>query len=74
MAQETSNKILCFGELLLHFAPDSEGTWLKNQALKIYVGGAEYNVASALSRWKSGFSIFCIAGKLSRQSVGIKIK
>lgn len=58
MAQETSNKILCFGELLLHFAPDSEGTWLKNQALKIYVGGAEYNVASALSRWGNQISLY----------------
>lgn len=48
-----SNKILCFGELLLHFAPDFEGNWLNEQAMKIFVGGAEYNVASALTQWKN---------------------
>ncbi|WP_312992322.1 sugar kinase [Chryseobacterium flavum] len=48
-----SAKILCFGELLLHFAPDSEGNWLNEQSLKMYVGGAEYNVAAALSQWKN---------------------
>lgn len=46
-----SEKILCFGELLLHFAPDTEGTWLGEQSVKIFVGGAEYNVASALAQW-----------------------
>ncbi|REC79266.1 sugar kinase [Chryseobacterium elymi] len=48
-----SNKILCFGELLLHFAPDSEGNWLNDQSLKIFVGGAEYNVAAALAQWNN---------------------
>jgi len=47
----TTNKIVCFGELLLHFAPDTDGNWLDNQSLKLYVGGAEYNVASALAQW-----------------------
>ncbi|AYN02537.1 sugar kinase [Chryseobacterium sp. 3008163] len=47
------NKILCFGELLLHFAPDFEGNWLNNQSVKIFVGGAEYNVASALAQWNN---------------------
>ncbi|WP_294243337.1 sugar kinase [uncultured Chryseobacterium sp.] len=46
-----SGKILCFGELLLHFAPDAGGNWLGEQSLKIFVGGAEYNVASALAQW-----------------------
>lgn len=46
-----SGKILCFGELLLHFAPDSAGNWLGEQSMKIFVGGAEYNVASALAQW-----------------------
>jgi len=49
----SSEKILCFGELLLHFAPDSEGNWLNEQAMKIFIGGAEYNVASALSQWEN---------------------
>lgn len=53
MQDSSSNKILCFGELLLHFAPDSHGNWLNDQSLKIYVGGAEYNVASALAQWKN---------------------
>ena len=48
---EQTQKIVCFGELLLHFAPDTDGNWLDNQSLKIYVGGAEYNVASALAQW-----------------------
>ncbi|WP_295200103.1 sugar kinase [uncultured Chryseobacterium sp.] len=46
-----SGKILCFGELLLHFALDSAGNWLGEQSMKIFVGGAEYNVASALAQW-----------------------
>lgn len=53
MQDSSSNTILCFGELLLHFAPDSHGNWLNDQSLKIYVGGAEYNVASALAQWKN---------------------
>ena len=48
-----SGKIFCFGELLLHFAPDSDGNWLNEQAIKIFVGGAEYNVASALAQWQN---------------------
>lgn len=47
----TSNKIVCFGELLLHFAPDISGKWLDQQQLTLYIGGAEYNVAKALSVW-----------------------
>jgi len=46
-----SDKILCFGELLLHFAPDSDGNWLNDQSVKIFMGGAEYNVATALGQW-----------------------
>jgi 2-dehydro-3-deoxygluconokinase len=53
MQDSFSNKILCFGELLLHFAPDSEGNWLNDQSLKIFVGGAEYNVAAALAQWNN---------------------
>ncbi|GEN71027.1 sugar kinase [Chryseobacterium lathyri] len=53
MQDSFSNKIVCFGELLLHFAPDSEGNWLNDQLLKIFVGGAEYNVAAALAQWNN---------------------
>lgn len=58
MTHETSNKILCFGELLLHFAPDLEGNWLNEQSMKLYVGGAEYNVASALAQWKNPVKLY----------------
>lgn len=58
MQDSFSNKILCFGELLLHFAPDSEGNWLNDQSLKIFVGGAEYNVASALAQWNNPVKLF----------------
>ena len=58
MQDSSSNKILCFGELLLHFAPDSGGNWLDEQSMKIYVGGAEYNVASALAHWKNPVKLF----------------
>jgi 2-dehydro-3-deoxygluconokinase len=53
MQDSVSHTILCFGELLLHFAPDSHGDWLNDQSMKTFVGGAEYNVASALSQWQN---------------------
>ncbi|WP_029292496.1 PfkB family carbohydrate kinase [Chryseobacterium hispalense] len=53
MQDSFSNKILCFGELLLHFVPDSKGNWLNEQSLKTFIGGAEYNVASALAQWNN---------------------
>ncbi|SDH80345.1 2-dehydro-3-deoxygluconokinase [Chryseobacterium taeanense] len=53
MQDSVSHTILCFGELLLHFAPDSHGEWLNDQSMKTFVGGAEYNVASALSQWQN---------------------
>ena len=43
--------VLCFGELLLRLAPDLQGKWLDKNALDIYVGGAELNVAMALAKW-----------------------
>lgn len=44
-------KVLCFGEILLRLSPDINGTWLNDQKLPVYLGGAELNVAQALSRW-----------------------
>jgi 2-dehydro-3-deoxygluconokinase len=44
-------KILCFGELLLRFSPSGDGQWLKKNELPVYLGGAELNVATALSGW-----------------------
>ena len=44
-------KVVCFGELLLRLTPSLSGDWLKNASIPIFVGGAEANVASALSKW-----------------------
>jgi 2-dehydro-3-deoxygluconokinase len=43
--------VLSFGELLLRLSPDDGGQWLADNALSVFVGGAELNVASALSLW-----------------------
>ncbi|ULQ57000.1 sugar kinase [Flavihumibacter rivuli] len=45
------DQVLCFGELLLRYAPDNEGNWLRQGAMPVYIGGAEYNVAAALAQW-----------------------
>lgn len=44
-------KVLCFGELLLRLPPAHGGVWLKDNTMPVFVGGAELNVATALSRW-----------------------
>ncbi|WP_432708574.1 PfkB family carbohydrate kinase [Pedobacter sp.] len=44
-------KILSFGELLLRICPDAEGNWIRENNLPFYIGGAELNVATALSLW-----------------------
>lgn len=43
--------ILSFGEILLRMVPDTEGSWLRENKLPFYVGGAELNVANALALW-----------------------
>lgn len=52
--------VLCFGEILLRLAPDEQSKWLKKNALDIYLGGAEMNVAAALARWRVPVS-YCTA-------------
>ncbi|MFT4061894.1 MAG: sugar kinase [Edaphocola sp.] len=42
-------KICCFGEILLRISPPDN--WIAQQELKVYVGGAEANVATALGNW-----------------------
>ncbi len=42
-------KVCCFGELLLRFAPNNE--WTGNNNMPVFIGGAELNVASALTKW-----------------------
>jgi 2-dehydro-3-deoxygluconokinase len=44
-------KVVCFGELLLRFSPVLNGDWLRKHNTPIFPGGAELNVAMALSRW-----------------------
>ncbi|HYJ64087.1 MAG TPA: sugar kinase, partial [Parafilimonas sp.] len=52
--------ILCFGEILLRLAPDEQGEWLTKNAIDIYPGGAEMNVAAALAQWRVPVS-YCTA-------------
>ena len=44
--------VCCFGELLLRFSPQMNGKFIKHAAMPVFVGGAELNVATALSKWK----------------------
>lgn len=44
--------ICCFGELLLRFSPQLNGEWIKEANMPVFVGGAELNVANALTNWK----------------------
>jgi 2-dehydro-3-deoxygluconokinase len=44
-------KVLCFGELLLRLSPVLNGDWLRKHNTPVFPGGAELNVAMALSRW-----------------------
>jgi len=46
-----NKKILCFGELLLRMSPYINGGWIKKNTISTFVGGAELNVATALSKW-----------------------
>ncbi len=44
-------KICCFGELLLRFSPITNGQWIQQASMPVFVGGAELNVATALANW-----------------------
>lgn len=43
--------VCCFGELLLRFSPASQGRWIEQSAMPVFIGGAELNVATALAVW-----------------------
>ncbi len=45
-------KVFCFGEFLLRMSPALNRQWLHDAAIPVYIGGAELNVATALSKWK----------------------
>lgn len=44
--------VLCFGELLLIFYPDTDAEWLRKNSLDVYLSGSEINVAAALAKWR----------------------
>jgi 2-dehydro-3-deoxygluconokinase len=46
------NTVFCFGELLLRLSPVLNGAWIKDATMPVYVGGAELNVAQALTKWQ----------------------
>lgn len=56
--ENRGNQVLCFGELLLRLCPDASGTWLQQNNVPVYVGGAEANVAAALARWQVPVAYF----------------
>jgi 2-dehydro-3-deoxygluconokinase len=60
--------VLCFGEILLRLAPDEKGEWLEKNALDVYPGGAEMNVAAALAKWRVPVS-YCTAAPKNFLSV-----
>lgn len=43
--------VFCFGELLLRMSPSLGGQWIREHQMPVYIGGAELNVATALSKW-----------------------
>lgn len=47
-----SNKIFCFGELLLRMSPQLNRQWIADCNMPVFVGGAELNVAQALAQWQ----------------------
>jgi 2-dehydro-3-deoxygluconokinase len=49
--KDHTGSVLCFGELLFRISLDDGGNWLKDNAVPFYMGGAELNVATALSLW-----------------------
>jgi 2-dehydro-3-deoxygluconokinase len=46
-----SKKVFCFGELLLRNSPELNKRWIQEANMPVYIGGAELNVATALSKW-----------------------
>ena len=55
-----TQKILCFGELLLRLSPELKGGWIRSNSLPVYIGGAELNAATALALWQVPVS-YCTA-------------
>ena len=47
----SKHKVFCFGEILLHYAPPVNSDFIASQNMPFYLGGAELNVATALTKW-----------------------
>jgi 2-dehydro-3-deoxygluconokinase len=45
-------KVLCFGELLMRLSPQLGGSWISQNSMPVFIGGAELNTATALAAWK----------------------
>jgi 2-dehydro-3-deoxygluconokinase len=45
------SRVLCFGEILLRMSPSRDQSWIRNNNMPVYIGGAELNVATALAKW-----------------------
>ena len=43
--------VFCFGEILLRMSPALNRRWIHQASMPVYVGGAELNVANALTKW-----------------------
>ena len=46
------SRVLCFGELLLRISPALNRKWIRESTFPVFIGGAELNVATALSKWE----------------------
>jgi 2-dehydro-3-deoxygluconokinase len=64
-------KILTFGEILLRLSPEFGGKWINNQSIPTFIGGAELNVAAALSKWHVPVA-YCSA--MPNNALAIEIK
>ena len=47
----TNKTVCCFGELMMRFSPQMQGVFIQDASMPVYIGGAELNVANALSKW-----------------------
>ncbi|MBX2951212.1 MAG: sugar kinase [Leadbetterella sp.] len=43
--------VLTLGEILLRLSPEFGGTWIRQAAIPVFIGGAELNAATALANW-----------------------
>lgn len=43
--------VLTLGEILLRLSPEFGGTWIREAAIPVFIGGAELNAATALANW-----------------------